>query len=107
MHYLSRTSYKDDEIDFGGILNIINNRSPPNAKEITAEASGEGLLSIFLRRIMCEYRPHAHSPGDKNFLRGFEANMLRIASDFFWADYITGFLTETERFIEAEEWRLQ
>ena len=40
-------------------------------------------------------------------MRAFEANMLRVASDFFWADYITGFLTETGHFIEAEEWRLQ
>ena len=64
-------------------------------------------MSIFIRQTMAEYKAMGLSPGDENFLRGFEANILRVASDFFWADYISGFLTETGLLIEAEEWRLQ
>ena len=41
---------QDDVIDFGRILNTLNNRAPPNATEITAEASEEGILSLFLRQ---------------------------------------------------------
>ena len=37
---------------------------------------------------MAEYKALGLSPVDENFLRGFEANILRVASDFFWADYI-------------------
>ena len=104
---LVREFREDDDIDFERILNTLNNRSPPNATEISAEASGEGILSLFLRQTMSEYRQDTRSPGDKNFLRGFEANMLRIESDFFWAAYITGFFTENGNLIEAEEWRLE
>ena len=40
-------------------------------------------MSIFIRQTMAEYKAMGLSPGDENFLRGFEANILRVASDFF------------------------
>ena len=86
----------------------VHNCSPPNASSLTAEASGEGLLSIFIRQTLAEYKAMGLSPGEERFLRGFEANILRVASDFFGRIiYLSGFLTETGLLIEAEEWRLQ
>ena len=100
---LIREFRQHGDVDYHRVLTTLHSYSPPDASRLTAEASGEGLLSIFIRQTIAEHKAMALSPGDENFLRGFEANILRVASDFFWADYISGFLTETGILIEAEE----
>ena len=80
---LIRDFRQDGDVDYGRILSTLHNCSPPNASSLTAEASGEGLLTIFIRQTIAEYKAMTLSPGDDNFLRGFEANILRVASDFF------------------------
>ena len=80
---LIRDFRQDGDVDYGRILSTLHNCSPPNASSLTAEASGEGLLTIFIRQTIAEYKAMSLSPGDDNFLRGFEANILRVASDFF------------------------
>ena len=53
---LIRDFRQDGDVDYGRILSTLHNCSPPNASSLTAEASGEGLLTIFIRQTIAEYR---------------------------------------------------
>ena len=62
---------------------------------INREFTEEALAPIFLKQKQADYISLEQNPGDGSFLSGLEASLLRVASDFFWADYITSYLTYT------------
>ena len=83
------------ETDYRGIYRTLLDNGPPGNNELRQEGSGCGLLTIFLDQVIAEFTPLVTSPADKTFLRGLEENILRIASDFYWAYKITSYLSPT------------
>ena len=78
--------------NLGRVLTILLDIPPPNADELLEEASGVGRVSVFLSKTRAEFKSLCINPGDKLFLDSLETNLLRVACDFYWADFICGFL---------------
>lgn len=78
--------------NLGRVITTLLNMSPPDAEVLLREGSGVGRVTVFLTRIRAEFKGFCKTSGDKLYLDGFESNLLRVASDFFWADFVCGFL---------------
>ena len=79
---------------FVGHYTALLNNAPPSSAELKQESTGCGLVSVFLDQTWAEFQPLIKSPADETFLRGLEDNLLRLSSDFYWAHYVTGYLTK-------------
>ena len=92
--------------NLGRLLTILLDIPPPNADELLEEGSGVGRVSVFLTRTQAEFKSLCINPGDKLFLDSLETNLLRVACDFYWADFICGFLDSNGILTGVQETRL-
>jgi len=83
----------DDSFDLRKVLKTLLDSSPPKVADLQREGSGIAAATLFLRQTEAEFYCAVASPGDKNVIQGLSTNLLRIASDFFWADFICKWLS--------------
>ena len=91
---LLTTQFRGLETNLKGIFSTLLNNSPPNSDALQEEGSGVGQIKVFLAQTQAEFQSAKGHPGDVNTLAGLETNLLRVASDYFWASHICGFLSE-------------
>ena len=95
------------DTNYKGYFTTLFNNAPPETDLLKDEASGNGLLTVFIQQIMADYEPLIRSSADRTFLSGFEENILRVASDFFWATFIPSYLTYDGNLSDDEKARLE
>ena len=78
--------------DWLGIFNTLADSEPPSTEELMTEGTGTGIITVYLEQTIATYSEKATTSGDKLFLRGLKDNLLRIAFDYYWADFIVGYL---------------
>ena len=69
--------------DLGSELTTLLNNAPPDADVLVAESSGVALISVSMQQTLAEFSGDCDSPGDETVIQGVEANLLRVANDFF------------------------
>ena len=74
----------DEPNDCGHYMALLNN-TPPSSAERKDEGSGCGLVSVYIEQTLAHFTPLIRSSAYDNFLRGLKDNLLRVASDCFWA----------------------
>ena len=93
--------------DWLGIFNTLADSEPPSTEELTTEGSGTGIITVYLEQTIATYSEKATTSGDKLFLRGLKDNLLRIAFDYYWADFIVGYLDDEGNLTGAKETALR
>ena len=96
---------EDEENDSAHYMALLNN-PPPTSAELKEEGSGCGLVSVFIEQTLAHFQPLIQSSADDNFLRGLKDNLLRVASDFYWADFIPEYLTTDGVLTSAKKTKL-
>ena len=79
----------------GQVFSTLLDRSPADNETlltVLAENSGIGRVTVFLSQTMAEFNALCRSPGDRLCLDGLETNLLRVASDFYQADFVCSYL---------------
>ena len=94
-------------IDLRGKYRRLIDSALPTTTELKQEGSGFGLISVFLTQITAEFTPLIKCPADKLFLRGLDDNILRMASDMYWADKIPSYLTDESVMSEQNKNKLK
>ena len=84
---------QNDVTDYRNEFRTLLDNAPPGTNELLAEGSGCALLSVFLNQVVADFTPLIQSAADATFLRGLEENVLRIASDFYWAFKLPTYLS--------------
>ena len=84
----------EDEANMRAAMKTLLDHPPPNTDKLLEEGSGSAQVNVFMTQIRAEFRRMSQNPGNENALNGIENNLLRVASDFFWASYIADYLTE-------------
>ena len=90
------------EFNLDSILTILLNNRPPNADQLKTEYSGNARVQFFLNQTEAEFCSMIISPGDRNTLNGLRGHLLRVASDFYWANFICSFLDSDGKLTDAK-----
>ena len=93
--------------DISSILSTLLNNSPPTSDDLLQEGSGCGQIKVFLAQIRAEFLTVNSKIGDNNALCGLDNNLLRVASDFFWAHYLCSFLSVDGSLSDAKKTELE
>ena len=94
-------------IDYRNEFRTLLDNTPPGTNDLLAEGSGCGLLSVFLNQVVADFTPQIQSAADGTFLRGLEENVLRMASDFYWAFKLPTYLSSNGLLTMAKEHELR
>ena len=94
-------------INVRSVLSTLLDQPPPDTDTLLEEGSGVGQIKVFLAQTIAEFSSLDNHPGTNSALAGLENNLLRVASDFFWASYICGFLTPHGVLVTEEKTRLE
>ena len=95
----------DNDVDYEGQYTTLLHHAPPGSTALQGEGSGCGLLSVFLEKSAAEFSPLVNNDADETFLRGLD-NVLKIASDFYWAYKIPSYLSSNGTLEEDMETKL-
>ena len=93
--------------DYRNEFRTLLDNTPPGTNDLLAEGSGCGVLSVYLNQVVADYTPRIQSAADATFLRGLEENVLRMASDFYWAYKLPTYLSSNELLTMEKEQELR
>jgi len=98
---------ENGETDYRGYYRTLLDNGPPAPKELRLEGSGCGQLSVYLEQVLAEFTPLVKCVADETVLRYLEDNVLRIASDFYWAFKLPSYLSKKGVLTAAKELELR
>ena len=81
--HLTADNRAQGAIDIPKVLSVLLNNPPPNTDRLIEEGSGIGQVQVFLSQTRAEFQSAKRCPGTENTMDGLEANILRVASDYF------------------------
>ena len=94
-------------VDYRSHYRTLLDHGPPGTSLLLRERSGCGVISVFIEQSLAVYSPLVMSDADETFLRGLEDNLLKIASDFYWAWKLPSYLNRNGELTAEEENRLE
>ena len=87
-------------------MTTLLDKPPPDANILLTEESGVGSVYVFIQRTLAEFSTKDGNPGDETVLHGLQANLRRVASNFFWASFICNFISDSGVLMKVDEDRL-
>ena len=92
----------EDTFNIGAISKILLESARPSASMFKSEGSGSAEVARFLQKAQAQFNVIAKTPADFNTLSGLPTNLLRVASDMFWADLIRTYLDKTGKLVQGK-----
>ena len=85
------------------VFTTLLDTTPPNSDVLLEEGTGIGQLNVFIKQTVAHVSSFIKNPGDALFLLSMETNILRVASDFYWGDFICSHLTPDGHLTQEKE----